>query len=63
MHLVNRPLLFFSCFDDLGRPIALHGVTAEKIASNRIEIDAARLMVMQAALSIDLYGAKGAKYI
>jgi len=44
-----------------GKPIALHGVTAQNVANNRIEIDSARLLVMQAALAIDLYGAKVAK--
>jgi len=37
-----------------------HGVILEWVAKSRIEIDAARLIVLNAAIKIDLLGAKGA---
>jgi hypothetical protein len=40
----------------------MHGVSGQTVANSRIEISAARLMVMQTAHAIDLHGAKAAKY-
>ncbi|PUA82794.1 acyl-CoA dehydrogenase family protein [Nocardioides currus] len=44
-----------------GRPLAEQGVVQEHIARSRVEIDQARLYVLQTAWLIDQYGAKGAK--
>jgi len=43
-----------------GKQLKEHGVILEWIAKSRIEIDAARLIVLNAAIKIDLLGAKGA---
>ncbi|KAK4702777.1 hypothetical protein P7C70_g3442, partial [Phenoliferia sp. Uapishka_3] len=43
-----------------GKMLYEHGTVVEKIAKSRMEIDQARLMVMSAALQIDLVRAKGA---
>jgi acyl-CoA dehydrogenase len=44
-----------------GGPLADQGVVREAIARSRIEIDQARLLVLQAAWLIDRVGAKGAR--
>jgi acyl-CoA dehydrogenase len=44
-----------------GRPLAEQGTVREAIALSRMEIDQARLYVLQTADLIDKYGAKGAK--
>jgi acyl-CoA dehydrogenase len=44
-----------------GRPLAEQGSVREAIARSRIEIDQARLYVLQTADLIDRYGAKGAR--
>lgn len=59
MELIDCDLLFLFP----GKPIAMHGVSGQTVSTNRVEIAAARLMVMQAAHAIDLYGAKVAKYV
>lgn len=43
-----------------GKQLKEHGVILEWVARSRIEIDAARLVVLNAAIKIDLFGAKGA---
>ncbi|KAI4149505.1 MAG: hypothetical protein LQ341_001305 [Variospora aurantia] len=43
-----------------GKPLSEHGVLLEWIAKSRLEIDAARLIVLNAAIKIDEYNAKGA---
>jgi acyl-CoA dehydrogenase len=43
-----------------GQPLAAHGTMLEWIAKSRIEIDAARMTVLNAALKIDQEGAKAA---
>ena len=43
-----------------GQPLSAHGVIVEWIAKSRLEIDAARLVVLNAALKIDASDAKGA---
>lgn len=43
-----------------GKTLATHGVILEWISKSRIEIDAARLVVLNAAIKIDLHGAKDA---
>ncbi|KAI5300853.1 hypothetical protein KEM55_004461 [Ascosphaera atra] len=43
-----------------GKNLSEHGVILEWIARSRIEIDSARLIVLNAAISIDNRGAKGA---
>ncbi|KAI5295135.1 hypothetical protein KEM52_002282 [Ascosphaera acerosa] len=43
-----------------GKNLSRHGVILEWIARSRIEIDAARLIVLNAAVAIDQRGAKGA---
>ncbi|MCJ1306920.1 hypothetical protein MMC25_000564 [Agyrium rufum] len=43
-----------------GKQLAEHGVILEWIAKSRLEIDAARLVVLNAAMKIDEVGAKGA---
>ncbi|RJE23325.1 acyl-CoA dehydrogenase [Aspergillus sclerotialis] len=43
-----------------GKPLAAHGVILEWIARSRIEIDAARLIVLNAAIKIDQGDAKSA---
>ncbi|KAJ5518004.1 Acyl-CoA dehydrogenase N-terminal [Penicillium expansum] len=43
-----------------GKPLVAHGVILEWIAKSRIEIDAARLIVLNAAIKIDQGDAKGA---
>ncbi|KAE8311120.1 hypothetical protein RU639_012660 [Aspergillus parasiticus] len=43
-----------------GQPLAAHGVILEWIARSRIEIDAARLIVLNAAIKIDQGNAKSA---
>lgn len=43
-----------------GRPLSSHGVILEWIARSRIEIDAARLIVLNAAIKIDQGDAKSA---
>lgn len=43
-----------------GKQLKEHGVILEWVAKSRIEIDAARLIVLNAAIKIDLLGAKGA---
>jgi acyl-CoA dehydrogenase len=44
-----------------GKPLAQHGVIMEWIARSRMEIDAARLVVLNAAIKIDETDAKGAQ--
>jgi acyl-CoA dehydrogenase len=44
-----------------GKQLAQHGVIMEWIARSRMEIDAARLVVLNAAIKIDETDAKGAK--
>jgi len=44
-----------------GRPIADHGVTRERIANARIQIDQARLLVLKAAWLMDTVGNKAAR--
>jgi acyl-CoA dehydrogenase len=43
-----------------GKQLKEHGVILEWVAKSRIEIDAARLIVLNAAIKIDDFGAKGA---
>jgi len=43
-----------------GKQLKEHGVILEWVARSRIEIDAARLIVLNAAIKIDQFGAKGA---
>lgn len=43
-----------------GKQLKEHGVILEWVAKSRIEIDAARLVVLNAAVKIDEYGAKKA---
>lgn len=43
-----------------GKQLKEHGVILEWVARSRIEIDAARLIVLNAAIKIDDFGAKGA---
>lgn len=43
-----------------GKQLKEHGVILEWVARSRIEIDAARLIVLNAAIKIDVLGAKGA---
>jgi len=43
-----------------GKQLKEHGVILEWVAKSRIEIDAARLVVLNAAIRIDEFGAKGA---
>lgn len=43
-----------------GKLLAEHGIMLERVAKSRIEIDAARLAVLNAAIKIDEAGAKGA---
>ncbi|KAF2086807.1 acyl-CoA dehydrogenase NM domain-like protein [Saccharata proteae CBS 121410] len=43
-----------------GKNLSEHGIMLSRVAQSRIEIDAARLMVLNAALQIDLSTAKGA---
>ncbi|KAJ5360664.1 hypothetical protein N7517_009855 [Penicillium concentricum] len=43
-----------------GKPLVAHGVILEWIAKSRIEIDAARFVVLNAAIKIDQGNAKGA---
>lgn len=43
-----------------GKQLKDHGVILEWVAKSRIEIDAARLVVLNAAIKVDLFGAKGA---
>ncbi|KAL8693152.1 MAG: hypothetical protein Q9218_001972 [Villophora microphyllina] len=43
-----------------GKPLSEHGVLLEWIAKSRLEIDAARLIVLNAAIKIDESNAKGA---
>jgi acyl-CoA dehydrogenase len=43
-----------------GKQLKEHGVILEWVAKSRIEIDAARLIVLNAAIKIDQLGAKGA---
>ena len=43
-----------------GKQLKEHGVILEWVAKSRIEIDAARLIVLNAAIKIDEHGAKGA---
>jgi len=43
-----------------GKQLKEHGVILEWVAKSRIEIDAARLIVLNAAIKIDEQGAKGA---
>lgn len=43
-----------------GKQLKEHGVILEWVAKSRIEIDAARLVVLNAAIKIDDFGAKGA---
>lgn len=44
-----------------GRPLASQGVIQQWIAESRIELDAARMLVLRAAWMIDTVGAKGAR--
>jgi len=43
-----------------GKQLKEHGVILEWVAKSRIEIDAARLVVLNAAMKVDDFGAKGA---
>jgi acyl-CoA dehydrogenase len=43
-----------------GKQLKEHGVILEWVAKSRIEIDAARMIVLNAAIKIDELGAKGA---
>ena len=44
-----------------GKPLAAQGVVQQQIAQSRMEIDAARLLVLNCAWKIDQVGAKGAR--
>ena len=44
-----------------GKPLAEQGVVLDQIAKSRCEVDAARLLVLNAAKVVDEVGAKGAK--
>ena len=44
-----------------GRPLAEQGVVREWIARSRVDLDAARLLVLQTAWTIDRHGAKAAR--
>ena len=44
-----------------GKLLAQHGVAADNVCQSRLEIDAARLMVLNAAAAIDKHGAKAAQ--
>lgn len=44
-----------------GKLLAQQGTILQDIADSRIEIDAARLLVLRAAQKIDLYGSQGAR--
>jgi acyl-CoA dehydrogenase len=44
-----------------GKPLAEQGVVREQIATRRLEIEQARLLVLKAAWLIDRHGAKGAR--
>mmetsp|Transcript_9924 Transcript_9924/g.40196 ORF Transcript_9924/g.40196 Transcript_9924/m.40196 type:complete len:768 (+) Transcript_9924:2-2305(+) len=46
-----------------GKPLARHGVTQERIANCRVEIELCRLLTMRAAHMIDTAGAKSARGI
>lgn len=46
-----------------GKPLARHGVTQERIANCRVEIELCRLLTMRAAHMIDTEGAKSARGI
>jgi len=43
-----------------GKNLSEHGIMLDRVARSRIEIDAARLMVLNAAIKIDESSAKGA---
>lgn len=43
-----------------GKQLSSHGVILEWVAKSRIEIDAARLVVLNAAIKMDEFGPKGA---
>ncbi len=43
-----------------GKQLNEHGVILEWVAKSRLEIDAARLVVLNAAIKVDQFGAKGA---
>lgn len=57
-------LMLLRCTDPkkiaFGKLLYEHGTVVANIAQSRIEIDQARLMVLSAALQIDLVRAKGA---
>lgn len=43
-----------------GKQLKEHGVILEWVAKSRLEIDVARLLVLNAAIKVDQFGAKGA---
>lgn len=43
-----------------GKPLSSHGVILEWVARSRLEIDAARLVVLEAAAKMDTHGPKAA---
>ena len=46
-----------------GKPLAAHGAFAEQFARRRIDLDAARLTVLNAAHALDRFGAKQVRWL
>lgn len=59
--IIHKTRLLDQSLKPFGKVLATYGVNSDQICQSRLEIDQARLLVLQAAAEIDKQGAKLAK--